>query len=495
MFRQVIVIVLSLRCIFTQEAVLAFGYQGGFVEFEVQFTYRLSDKNFRSLLYKSSEDGLLLLMNSSDQTCHSGSCLPSRVNYLDSRFRMSNLSLLDSGRYVTERWRNGIHRENKTHDLTVCGDRLMVTGKIRDKIAEWAVKNFSTGHADRLLVYKDPATHYDKDITGKKTLILNTTLSLLGKQDNQSGEAKVLMNGSTIFISTDTHNLGKAYHFLIWSGEQCQGYGKYTFPQYVPGGGLMHSIGFIKAAENLTLPCHPSVKRMEVFHWKTPLGDIYIDRALPANITREGEKGMHVEPVSDSLIIPFLSAEHSGYYGCPIDPNMHQVFVCFHLETMYLTFSQGGSVALDCEPWKLNATIANCECYYQGLGQDWEKLIGHNKVNREAGMKSTGNIQLSLTVSNLTQNDSGQYYCRVWGYSELSTPFCYDRKIYLLHKHPFGIDSTFYRVYSSLMACGLLGMICAVISVHLRVRGRDQTSQERLRRTAEPSRRPTREEE
>ena len=93
--------------------------------------------------------------------------------------------------------------------------------------------------------------------------------------------------------------------------------------------------------------------------------------------------------------------------------------------------------------------------------------------------------QLSLTISNLTLNDSGLYVCRMFGYTEERKLFCFDRKIYLLYKHPFGVDSTFYTVYSSLMACGLLGMVCAVISVNLRVRGRDQASQERLRRTAE----------
>lgn len=48
---------------------------------------------------------------------------------------------------------------------------------------------------------------------------------------------------------------------------------------------------------------------------------------------------------------------------------------------------------------------------------------------------------------------------------------------------PFGIDSTFYAVDSSLMACALLESVCAVITVNLKTRRRDQATL-KARRTA-----------
>lgn len=66
-------------------------------------------------------------------------------------------------------------------------------------------------------------------------------MSLFGKQDDQTGEAKVLINGPTMYISTYAHCLGNAYHFLIWSAEQCLAYSKSTFVQTDPEPGIIYS--------------------------------------------------------------------------------------------------------------------------------------------------------------------------------------------------------------------------------------------------------------
>lgn len=59
---------------------------------------------------------------------------------------------------------------------------------------------------------------------------------------------------------------------------------------------------------------------------------------------------------------------------------------------------------------------------------------------------------------------------------------------FLIHeeKDPFGIDSAFYTMWSLLMVCGLLVMVCDVIAMNLKTRRRDQSSQKSRRVAAQP---------
>uniref|UniRef100_A0AAY5K2F9 Ig-like domain-containing protein n=1 Tax=Esox lucius TaxID=8010 RepID=A0AAY5K2F9_ESOLU len=71
----------------------------------------------------------------------------------------------------------------------------------------------------------------------------------------------------------------------------------------------------------------------------------------------------------------------------------------------------------------------------------------------------------SLVISNLKLEDSGEYWCCVL---DVFTQQCQSvTKTFLLKRDPFGINSMFYRVYSSLMACALLGMVCVLITKEL----------------------------
>ncbi|KAL2096027.1 hypothetical protein ACEWY4_008175 [Coilia grayii] len=217
----------------------------------------------------------------------------------------------------------------------------------------------------------------------------------------------------------------------------------------------------------------------------------------------EEEKDMYIQTRNYSLGIPSLEVKHTGRYECKPDfveweylPD--EVFVCSDLEATTVLFSEGDAAALVCGV-ELNVTTAMCT-FYRHVGPEQEHLTlnpEQMKAIKDESMRRgrMSRSQFSLTMSNLTFNDSGVYYCRMWGVAEEGTLFCFDRKIYLLHKHPFGIHSTFYRVYSALMACALLGMICAVLSVNLKIRGKDQACQDTLRKTPELPGRPIRERE
>uniref|UniRef100_A0A6Q2WPY6 Ig-like domain-containing protein n=1 Tax=Esox lucius TaxID=8010 RepID=A0A6Q2WPY6_ESOLU len=96
-----------------------------------------------------------------------------------------------------------------------------------------------------------------------------------------------------------------------------------------------------------------------------------------------------------------------------------------------------------------------------------------------------------LALSNLSLMDTGEYWCGVF-YEGVCVSVT---KTLLLVWDPFGINSTFYRVYSSLMACALLGMVCVLITVNLKTRRRDQASLKTRWTAAQTQRRSRVEEE
>ncbi|KAL2096056.1 hypothetical protein ACEWY4_008204 [Coilia grayii] len=309
------------------EVDLAFGVRGGLVWFEARNSYRLSDIDFTSLLYRSIKDDLVLLINSSNPSHRSASHLAAQVDYQYTRFSLRNLSVSDEGRYITERWRNAILRESRAYDLTVCEDEVnLVTIDQAENDAVWIMENVTVEEGDRLLVYKEDEVKYYLDNPGIKMLIVNTSLPI---SDDLTGEANVFISNSTVICSLTGYPHAD-YHFLIWSEHHCRAYGKRLKSRWQPGGGRGSSVGFLKAGKSITLDCDPLVKHMEVFTWETPLKHIYVDRSLPADLTQQEKETMHVDPSNDSLTIPSLSTEHSGSYTC--HSVSHEVFVCNDLE-------------------------------------------------------------------------------------------------------------------------------------------------------------------
>ncbi|KAJ8011056.1 hypothetical protein DPEC_G00054220 [Dallia pectoralis] len=89
------------------------------------------------------------------------------------------------------------------------------------------------------------------------------------------------------------------------------------------------------------------------------------------------------------------------------------------------------------------------------------------------GLRDRLNLdQGRFSINDVTQSDSGQYKMECWTVT----------KTFLMKRDHFGINSTFYRVYSSLMTCALLGTICVLITVNLKTRRRYQASK-KTRRT------------
>ncbi|KAJ8011059.1 hypothetical protein DPEC_G00054260 [Dallia pectoralis] len=114
------------------------------------------------------------------------------------------------------------------------------------------------------------------------------------------------------------------------------------------------------------------------------------------------------------------------------------------------------------------------------------------------GLRDRLNLdQGRFSINDVTQSDSGQYKMECWTEADIGEYQCsvvkYEgcvsvTKTFLMKRDPFGINSTFYRVYSSLMTCALLGMICVLITVNLKTRRRYQASK-KTRRTVDQTER------
>ncbi|KAL2096028.1 hypothetical protein ACEWY4_008176 [Coilia grayii] len=454
-----------------------FYLRGQETDFKYMSEHRLQH-NYTAVLLRSTDNGYLCQMNSSDpsQLSHSEQADRVDLDMNNRRFILKNLSLSDSGEYVTERWVKGTLREKRLFSLLVCKDECDIKMQ-----------------------------HFPKHSKTETTLVMDTRLPGEVLPDDLKGIVEMSSNSTTVCISI-AMKVRVSYVFLIWTGDQCCI--KAAYGGVLPCSAPRRKYGkrhFLKPSNRLTLPCPDLTLHVEEITWETPGKVLSTDVSLSVNMSHqeEEEKDMYIQTRNYSLVIPSVEVKHTGRYKCKPDiveweylPD--EVFVCSDLEATTVLFSEGGAAGLDCGV-ELNVTKAMCT-FYRHVGPEQEHLTlnpEQMKAIKDESMRRgrMSRSQFSLTMSNLTFNDSGVYYCRMWGVAEEGTLFCFDRKINLLHKHPFGIHSTFYRVYSALMVCALLGMICAVLSVNLKIRGKDQACQDTLRKTPELPGRPIRERE
>ncbi|KAJ8003300.1 hypothetical protein DPEC_G00167990 [Dallia pectoralis] len=160
----------------------------------------------------------------------------------------------------------------------------------------------------------------------------------------------------------------------------------------------------------------------------------------------------------------------------------YELLVCPKSEPLTEFFSEGEEVVLRCNS---NITESVRVVWYRKTRHVDDVIMDTRRKNLAnypedlLGRMNASNPAYYLVLSNLSLADSGEYWCAV-----LYRGVCVSvTKTVLVEWDPFGINSTFYRVYSSLMACALLGMVCVLITVNLKTRRRDQDSL-KTRRTA-----------
>ncbi|KAL2076895.1 hypothetical protein ACEWY4_027511 [Coilia grayii] len=223
---------------------------------------------------------------------------------------------------------------------------------------------------------------------------------------------------------------------------------------------------------NLTCPT-PSGHRGRV-EWQTPGKLLSFDPFLHiTSLHTSAQEHMYIGRDDYSLIIPSVSPAHSGRYKCMAEPgSLHQLFVCVILEPVFVMFSQGDNATLVCSN---QGHLLSPHWYYQ-RGTEQELQILNSRYlrfplqlwDKVDSNEFRAHKYLSLTISNLSAENSGVYRCLLWS-EEIG---CVSLSFYLVYESAFGVRSPFYRAYVSLMGCGLLLMLSAVTAVSLKAKGR-----------------------
>uniref|UniRef100_A0A6Q2XB83 Ig-like domain-containing protein n=1 Tax=Esox lucius TaxID=8010 RepID=A0A6Q2XB83_ESOLU len=144
------------------------------------------------------------------------------------------------------------------------------------------------------------------------------------------------------------------------------------------------------------------------------------------------------------------------------------ILVCPNSVPLTEFFSKGEEVVLICNS---DLTESDRVVWYRQTAQGNQGILDtqFNLANYPEdldGRINASDTHSFLVLSNLSLSDSGEYWCAVF-YEGVCVSVT---KTVLVEWDPFGINSMFYRVYSSLMGCALLGMVCVLITVNLKTR-------------------------
>ncbi|XP_041960323.1 uncharacterized protein LOC121718939 [Alosa sapidissima] len=384
-----------------------------------------------------------------------------------------------SGDYRAEGWRGGNMTEHRTFHLTVCAEGGEEESYVAyDGSAVLCSLNSTLDHGSSIQLYRSSAqynliqNHY-KITWSDWTLVLDTDSSLEPLVEDLRGRLQVDLNTSQVTLA-GLRESPSVFCCAVWRGAQCQSYSYRdvsTLPKYV----------FAYEEENVTLPCILKGELPRKVHWVFHNGSVQssINQTQPQEVMYM-LNGNQTD--NYSLIIPSVSLQHSGRYTCvehDSTTEMGFLFVCMKFSLLDVVFSHGESVLLDITEHLNESFIPyhSIQWYRQKVFQPQVLIVDfHNTYKTKLvplpedlrGRVTVSNLlsNSTLTISNLTAEDSGLYTWRVYGRKGTlgnEIYFCFEGTFRLVYRDPFGVHSPFYRAYAPLMGCVLLGLVTAVI--------------------------------
>ncbi|KAL7871137.1 hypothetical protein SRHO_G00086340 [Serrasalmus rhombeus] len=362
-------------------------------------------------LYKLTEKGKQLLGNSSNAAVAPPEDYRDRIsptNQLHGLLGMQvvNLMLSDSGVYLRECWRdNELVNHHKCY-LYVC-DGEAVSQEIflgPDGGVDLVCSvSYSRQNNATIKWFKEAYSGY------KRSLLLDTKKSQEPLQEELKGVIQVRDEGFSLHISEPGLKTDHNFFCLVMEGEQCMGFQN----MYLPNSGELdlQSV-FYGVGESAVLSCSSDYLKQRQVYWDTPLGKVN-STTTDKNKDPTGND-MYISKSKEtgnySLVIPSITPNHSGEYKCY--PNMMEYFitVCSELKTNEIQIHTGSKVTLECA--MTTDESANIQWYRQ------TKLEESNLIydSGDPSLSTNTNIDIlntSLTISELTEEDSGMYWCVV----------------------------------------------------------------------------------
>ncbi|KAL2086729.1 hypothetical protein ACEWY4_017788 [Coilia grayii] len=459
---------------------LRIGFEGGNITVSPDWNEQWAEVD-HYLLYKIYENEDLLLVNCS----HPDRPQPDSYNIqcswdrhsMEYTLKFRNVTMTQNVDYRVEGWTTENITTHASFHLTVCVNRgnvslygfkrIVKTLSYEDPLYDdddvLPRTNFALGNGTSLRVYRT-------DTLFRDTLVLDTNSSLEPLDEDLKGRLRVELNNSHWLVTAPKMQSNFLFACTIWRGAQCHNY-KHIRTRYV-----LKQV-FTDNDKNLSLPCILNGTFHVPIHWDTPTGDIWM-----SNNQTHKQKAMYMLNGSQtgnySLIIPSISQNHSGVYKCKMKNTILDhldLFVCNKSSPLVVRFSHGESVVM------ANVYYSPKDFVHLYRQKDLHPQILILHADDESvrmpedllGRVTLNKFNYSLTISNLTAENSGVYTLRTYGPMD---KLCHEERIRLLYKDPFGVDSPFYSVYAPLVGCVLLGLVAAVIGFSLRKRRGEQAS-------------------
>ncbi|CAI5664767.1 unnamed protein product [Oreochromis niloticus] len=362
------------------------------------------------VVYRSASEGDQLLGNSSNKNMPNTppADLQGRTHISNDSnllgFQISNLTLLDSGIYRRECWKNQTIISQKTQQLTVCKEQTESEEIIVSKDGKGTeiLCNSSAIGSEGTSVH----WYHEMYPSYEPTLFLDSSVSL--KPLELAGLVDVRDNGALLVFN---NMLLKTTHFkcLVMKGINCL-----SFQTMHPPDDSGSKDVFVSLGDRVVLNCPVDEGEQA---WETPLGRIDGNKR---------DSPMYISADDFSLVIPAISGDYIGDYSCisTLREMHYLLFLCPKNKLQEKVADEGENVSLMCDFGQDVSAIVQWHRY---------GLTGHYEIIHDSQDKTVlvpkdlrGRVTLSedgslLTINDLQMSDGGKYLCAVLKRSEQMT--------------------------------------------------------------------------
>ncbi|XP_026048882.1 uncharacterized protein LOC113036672 [Astatotilapia calliptera] len=392
--------------------------------------FKLPDRNSFCITSRRVGEDTLVLWNISDPwnrnfTVHED--LTGRLSFPETfhgspSFTLNNLTHSDSGLYRDVCWTQGSVTYERNISLTVCKtvkgeESIIASDSTVDVQCKGAGENLTVRWIRHYGEWQQAGLSSFKDRILKVNKVQESFLQVT--------------NASLLHVNTQP----TSYICLVMNQQQCVSTYSVSLTKRT-------KLRYASEGDTAVLEC----PFMDPIHDQPP---VWWREAFAYNIDQEVGQNF-------SLVLPSLMLNDSGIYSCSGEKVMHAywLLVCPKFGPPAVkVFSEGDEVTMRCsDDWE-NSTS---DFMFMKSIQTEGKIVYDDKFCSDNRITCSRD---SLIISNVALEDAGEYVCA----GSESQDECVSAEAFvLIHREPFGVYSTFYRVRWILLS-GLQVMLCVVV--------------------------------